>query len=203
MRQTIITIALGILSIVAISTVLSSTEWGEREDEERHEYDADHYDDTAFGGAWIESRPDVRAVDNATYQRECGSCHFAYQPGLLPGQDWERIMDALAEHYGDDASLDEGQAADIRGYLRDNAADRASLSRARAFAAGSEASEGLPRVTTTGYFRREHAEIPTRFVRGNAAVASFSNCPACHRNAAAGVYNEHQVVIPGVGKWDD
>jgi cytochrome c5 len=203
MRQTIIIIVLGIFSVVSISTVLSSSEEGEREDEERYEYDADDHDDGAFGGAWLESRADVRPVANATYDSECGSCHFAYQPGLLPEKDWERIMDALAEHYGDDASLDERQAADIRGYLRDNAADRASLSRARAFAAGSEASEGLPRVTTTSYFRREHAEIPARFVQGNAEVASFGNCSACHRNAAAGVYNEHQVVIPGVGKWDD
>ena len=145
----------------------------------------------------------MRPVENETYQSECGGCHFAYQAGLLPGQDWQRIMDALVEHYGDDATLDELQAAEIRGYLLDNAADSSTLSRARAFSVGSDAGDALPRITNTRYFQREHYEIPKRVVRGNAEVGSFSNCQACHRTADAGIYNEHQVVIPGFGKWDD
>jgi len=32
---------------------------------------------------------------------------------------------------------------------------------------------------------------------------SFSNRNACHQGAEAGVYNEHRVRIPGVGRWDD
>jgi len=205
MKKTISIIALGILSIASIGVVMSSSEWSEREDEERYgkEYESDDHEDGVFRDAWLDSRADVHPAENQIYQSECGGCHFAYQPGLLPGKDWERIMDSLVEHYGDDASLDELQTAEIRGYLLDNAADRARLSRARAFSAGSHTGDDLPRITTTRYFRREHSEIPTRVVRGNAEVGSFSNCQACHRNADAGIYNEHQVVIPGVGKWDD
>jgi len=205
MKKTISIIAMGILSIAFIGAVMSSSEWGEREDEEQYEkeYESDDPEYGAFRGAWLESRADVRPVENETYQSECGGCHFAYQPGLLPGQDWERIMDSLGEHYGDDASLDELQAREIRGYLLDNGAERARLSRARAFSAGSDAGGVLPRITNTRYFQREHYEIPIRVVRGNAEVGSFSNCQACHRTADAGIYNEHQVVIPGVGKWDD
>ncbi len=58
-------------------------------------------------------------------------------------------------------------------------------------------------LRTPPYFRREHDEIPPRLVRNNEEVGSFSNCQACHRNAETGIYNEHQVVIPGVGRWDD
>jgi len=205
MKKTISIITLGILSIASIGAVMSSSEWSEREDEERDEkeHESDDHEDGLFRAAWLKSQEDVRPVENETYQRECGGCHFAYQPGLLPGQDWESIMDSLLEHYGDDASLDELQATEIRSYLLDNAANRASLSRSRAFSAGSDAGDGLPRITTTRYFRREHSEIPSRIVRGNAQVGNFSNCQACHRTADAGIYNEHQVVIPGVGKWDD
>jgi len=205
MKKTISIIALGILSIASIGAVMSSSEWGEREGEERYEkeYESDDHEDGPFRGTWLESRADVHPVENEIYQSECGGCHFAYQPGLLPGQDWERIMESLVEHYGDDASLDELQATEIRSYLLDNAADRARLSRARAFSAGSDSGDVLPRITNTRYFQREHYEIPTRVVRGNAEVGSFSNCQACHRTADAGIYNEHQVVIPGFGKWDD
>ncbi len=205
MKYTIITIVLGVVSIASIGAVMSSSGWGDREYEDRYEkeYESDDHEYGPSRGAWLEPRADVRPVKNETYRTECGGCHFAYQPGLLPRNDWARIMDSLEEHYGDDASLDEILAKQIRGYLLENAADRASQSRARAFSAGSDASDMLPRITNTNYFRREHYEIPVRLVRGNSGVGSFSNCQACHRKADAGIYNEHQVVIPGVGKWDD
>ena len=205
MKNTIFIIVLGVLSIASISTVMSSSGWSEREGKARYEKesDSDDHEYGSFKGTWLKSRADVQPVDNETYQIECGGCHFAYQPGLLPRHDWERIMDSLSEHYGDDASLDEIQTTEISGYLLENAADRASQSRARAFSSGSDASDMLPRITNTDYFRREHYKIPARLVRGNSEVGSFSNCQACHRNANAGIYNEHQVVIPGVGKWDD
>ena len=35
-------------------------------------------------------RQDVAPVQSAAYQEECGGCHFAYQPGLLPAASWQR-----------------------------------------------------------------------------------------------------------------
>jgi len=92
--------------------------------------------------------------------------------------------------------------------LVDNAADQAKRSRSRAFAVGSRAeaasaATGLPRISETRYFRHEHHEIPERLVAGNPEVRSFSQCDACHRGAHDGVYNDDEVVIPGVGRWDD
>ncbi|MCP4896573.1 MAG: cytochrome C [bacterium] len=204
MKKTVIIIALSILSLASISAVMSFSGVGDREEERyEEEYESEAHEYGLFRGGWLESRADVRPVRDETYLSECGDCHFAYQPGLLPQRAWERIMESLDEHYGDDASLDETQAAKIRAYLLDNAADRADLSRSRAFATELETGDALPRITNTNYFRREHYEIPERFVQGNTEVGSFSNCEACHRSADTGVYNEHQVVIPGVGKWDD
>jgi len=205
MKKTVILIVTGILAIAFIGTVLSASERGEREDEE---YSENTYAPDIFGygpprSVWPGPRADVRPVADATYANECGACHFAYQPGLLSAQAWSRIMDTLSVHYGDDASLEAPQAEAIRRYLLDNAADRASESRSRAFAAGPAAGNALPRITATNYFRREHYEIPARFVEGNKEVRSFSNCQACHRTAETGVYNEHLVMIPGVGRWDD
>jgi hypothetical protein len=205
MKNTIMLIVTGLLAIAAVGAVMSSPGWEEREEDGRYEeeHGSDDPEPGFFNGGWLESRADVYPVDHELYRSECGGCHFTYQPGLLPRHDWERVMDALAEHYGDDASLDEQTAAEIRRYLLANAADRADQSRARAFSSGSDAGDVLPRITNTDYFRREHYEIPARLVRGNREVGSFSNCQACHRNADTGIYNEHQVIIPGVGKWDD
>ncbi len=205
MKQTLIIIVLSILSIASIGAVMSSSEWGEPDDDDRyeHEYESADRPYGFFQGGWLGSRADVHPVENESYRAECGSCHFAYQPGLLPQHAWERIMGSLQEHYGDDASLDGKQAAEIRSYLINNAADRTSQSRSHAIAERSGDQDTLPRITETSYFKREHYEIPARFVQANTDVGSFSNCQACHRSAETGVYNEHQVVIPGVGRWDD
>lgn len=167
------------------------------------------YRDQGGHDGWVRSRADVSPVTNTTYGRECGSCHMAYQPGLLPARDWTAIMapESLARHYGDDATLSDAQRQEIAGYLSANGADRSGASRSRAFAAGAAGVGGqgdaLPRITQTRYFLRKHDEIPVRLVTGNPEVGSFSQCDKCHRGAADGVFNEHQVDIPGHGPWED
>ena len=210
MKTTVTLIALGLLLVGSIGFALSDSQpWNEPnlqvEDQDSEDDDSEDHESRQEheSSGWPKSRNDVAPAQDPTYQNECGGCHFAYQPGLLPATAWARIMDALGDHYGDDASVDEAEATTIRRYLVDHAADRSSLSRSRAFAALQRTGDALPRITDTTYFRREHHEIPPRLVQGNEAVGRFGNCQACHRNAAAGIYNEHQVVIPGVGRWDD
>ncbi len=175
------------------------------DDDHNDEYDDYHEHGERHVGRWVEPGEDVRPVSNAAYAEECGACHMAYQPGLLPGAAWQRIMapDALMDHYGDDASLSDDVRRELAGYLTTHGAELSRKSRARAFGVGDSGSGTLPRITATRYFRNEHHEIPSRMVEGNPDVGSFSNCNACHQGAGDGVYNEHRVRIPGYGRWDD
>ncbi len=43
-------------------------------------------------------------VNNDTFKQECGVCHFAYQPGLLPSGSWEKILSNLPSHFGEEVS---------------------------------------------------------------------------------------------------
>jgi hypothetical protein len=140
-------------------------------------------------------------VANETYRTECGGCHFAYQPGLLPAKDWERLMGSLDKHFGDDATLDPSLAKDLLDYLTANAGvGKPAL---RAGAAKPAVGNGPPRITETRDFRRKHDEIPVRLVTNNPEVKSFSNCQLCHRGAEQGNFDEDQVSIPGAGAWKD
>ncbi|MBK1717254.1 diheme cytochrome c [Thiocystis violacea] len=156
---------------------------------------------------WVTPRADIVPVANTAYGEECGSCHLAYQPGLLPAQAWAQVMDpaALGDHYGDDASLAEARRTKIARYLAANSADQASGARSRAFAVGfnAHAGSGLPRITETRYFKRKHDEVPASLVTVNPEVGSFGQCPACHRSAAKGIYHDSQIDIPGHGPWKD
>ncbi len=41
-------------------------------------------------------------AENPLYSEECGACHLAYPPSLLPQASWRGIMDGLADHFGED-----------------------------------------------------------------------------------------------------
>jgi len=150
-----------------------------------------------------EHRQTTSASSFAPYQTECGSCHLAYPPALLPARSWEALMTGLADHFGDNAELSAASTAQIRDYLVSNAADHSSARRAAAFANSVPAGQAPLRITETRYFQRKHDEVPARLVKDNPKVGSFSNCQACHRRAEAGSFDEHSVNIPGYGRWDD
>jgi len=158
--------------------------------------DDDKYE---YRGWWGGARQDVAPVDNPVYREECGSCHFAYQPGLLPSKSWQGLMAGLENHFEDNAELDAGVHDEISRYLEANAADRSSTRRSSGFASNS----GSLRISDSRYFRRQHHEIPTRWVENNPKVGSFASCDACHTTAEQGNYDEHGVRIPGIGRWED
>jgi hypothetical protein len=152
---------------------------------------------------WYEGmRRDITPVSDPLYAEECGSCHFAYPPGLLPAASWGRIMDGLADHFGENAELMPGTARQIREYLIANAADRSAGARSAAFAHYADRAPAM-RITDTFYFRRKHHELPRRLAEDNPEVRSLSRCESCHTQALEGSFNEHQIRIPGFGRWED
>ena len=148
-------------------------------------------------------KPGISPVTNAQYKEECGSCHFAYQPGLLPARSWEKIMSGLASHFGDNAELSPGIHKQILSYLTANSADKVNDRRSKKIMRSIAPTVTPVRITDTPYIRHKHDEIPSRLIAGNDKVASLSRCEACHQTADKGFYNESQIRIPGVGRWDD
>jgi hypothetical protein len=66
--------------------------------------------------AWAEEVERVPPVANEAARRECGACHMAYQPQLLPAKSWRRLLGDLSNHFGTDASLDEAARQEILAY---------------------------------------------------------------------------------------
>jgi hypothetical protein len=175
------------------------------EGQERHEGHERHEGQKGRegNGTWMPRGHDLAPVANESYRTECGGCHFAYQPGLLPADAWRRLMGTLDNHFGDDATLDPAVNQALLVYLTSNSADGNASIRSRAFAAKPIAGEGPPRITKTVYFQRKHDEVPARMVKDNPKVGSFSNCAACHQGAEQGDFSEGRIDIPGVGRWED
>ena len=137
------------------------------------------------------------------YKDECSSCHMAYPVELLPARSWDKILTHLDQHLGDNASLDADTLAQLRQYLRDNNADTIDSRRSRRLLRSLPADTTSLRITELPYIRRQHGEIPRRYISGNPQVKRLGNCIACHQGAEQGVFSEHQIRIPGYGRWDD
>ena len=160
-------------------------------------------DDHGWGGWFKQSKLDVAPVASPLYREECGSCHFAFQPGLLPEKSWRKMMAGLEDHFGDNAELDAETQKILLDYLVINSADKSNYKRSKRIVGSLKSGEVPLRITDTVYFIRKHDELPARYVTDNKEVGSYSKCEACHTRAEAGSFNEHEVTIPGVGRWED
>jgi hypothetical protein len=134
-------------------------------------------------------------VNNDTYEQECGACHFAYQPWLLPSGSWEKILEELPSHFGEEIPLDEQTRNTIDQYLTDNAADRVSAKRARKIMKSLRGNTPL-RVSEIPYILEKHHELDPA-VLGRPSIGSLGNCIACHTSADQGDYDDDNVAIPG------
>lgn len=121
---------------------------------------------------------------NALWQTECGACHVAYPPRLLPAESWRTLMSGLERHFGSDASLPPAARQEIGAFLEKNAGSNRQA-----------AGQPILRITETRWFKREHDEVPDRTWK-NPKVKSPANCAACHTQAESGNYSEHGIRIP-------
>jgi mono/diheme cytochrome c family protein len=146
---------------------------------------------------------DVAPVRDARYAKECGSCHFAYPPGLLPARLWQKLMGNVGDHFGDNAELPPEDAAAITDYLVRNAADRSGYRRSVKISNSLSPGQTPVRITQVPYITDKHREIPVRLITGNPKVKSLAQCQACHTRAEEGSFSEREISIPGHGRWED
>ena len=186
--------SVGVASLGVTPGVLFASGSGEDEPAEYGKY-GEREDDRRHPGR------NALVVRNYGYRDECGSCHLAYPPELLPARSWRVLMQGLDRHFGDNAEVDAQTATRIEAYLVANAATGDRYRRAAGLSRVSDGSQ--PRITATRYFQRKHDEVPQRLVKDNSEVGSFSNCQACHSGAERGDFDEDRVRIPGAGRWND
>lgn len=136
-------------------------------------------------GAWADGRRSATAPVLPAYQQECGACHLAYPPGLLPAASWQRLMSRLPQHFGVDASLDAAAAEPLSAWLTANAAT------------SKRVAEQPPqdRISRSAWFARKHDEVAAS-IWSRPTVKSPANCAACHTQAEQGDFSEHRIRVP-------
>jgi hypothetical protein len=128
-------------------------------------------------------------VADPLVKEECGSCHLAFAPAMLPASSWQRMMGDLKNHFGDDASLDAASADRILRYLMANAGDSAGRRYGGKLLAGVAAGNAPLRITELPKWVSEHRKVPDWEWR-HKDVGTKANCLACHADAGRGYYDE-------------
>lgn len=135
--------------------------------------------------AWADK---VAAPQLAAYQQECGACHLAYPPGLLPAASWQRLMANLPRHFGNDASVDASTQKTLIAWLDANAGTFKKVAR-------SPAPPRDDRITQAAWFQHKHRKVAPA-VWQRQVIGSAANCAACHPGAAQGGFSERDIRIP-------
>ena len=145
----------------------------------------------------------VAPVSDELYKKECGSCHFAYQPGLLPSNAWEKMMSNLQEHFDTDATLAKEDFDAIMEYLSQNSAEKAmEYKRSNKIVKSIKRGDVPESISKTPYMIKKHRDIREDLITQDEVKGIF-NCTACHTTAEKGIYSERDILIPNYGRWED
>jgi hypothetical protein len=156
-----------------------------------------------FAESYSSGRTDVAPVNNQLYIKECGSCHFPYQPGLLPSNSWNKMMANLDKHFGTDATLADEDFVTLSKYLNDNSAEKnMNYKRSSRIVSSLLPGQVADSISTTPYMIKKHREIRKDLIT-QADVKGLFNCIACHKTADKGIYGERDINIPNFGRWED
>jgi len=143
------------------------------------------------------SQPGSRAAGTpeSVYRDNCGACHPAYAPELLPSASWDKILSKPNDHFGESFELDTQSKNTILGYLKANSAER-SGSKKGSKIVSSLGGRTPVRITEIPYIQDKHRKIsPTVFKRPS--IGSLARCSACHAGADKGAgFSKNSVTIP-------
>jgi len=130
------------------------------------------------------------------FETECGSCHMAYQPELLPAVSWDKVMSDLENHFGEDASIDTQTQQLIANHLKRFSAEKSDSRLSRRKIMRGLGNRVYLRISEIPKLKREHSEHISTSVLKRPAIRSIANCVACHIPAEQGEYDEDYVQIP-------
>jgi cytochrome b len=147
---------------------------------------------------WTSSYAAARAQQKASkpaasrWTKECGGCHLAYPPALLPMRSWERMMKEQAQHFGEDLSLSQNVA---KALLEEARADRTSTWAAWKLAHSAPASDAPQRISELRFWRHAHEGLPPSAFKAPVSQGKH-DCESCHVDAASGIFQPRMIQKP-------
>jgi len=106
----------------------------------------------------------------------------------------DEILTNLEDHFGETVELDDDSKRVISDYLKSNGAENSSAKRTVKIVR-SLGNQSPLRITDIPYILEKHRKISSDVLKRK-SIGSLSNCPACHKTAESGIYDDDNVIIP-------
>jgi cytochrome b len=133
--------------------------------------------------------------DHALWREECGACHLAFHPSLLPARSWQLLMKEQSSHFAEDLFLEPEAIDDIEKFLVENAAEQAPTEAAWKIDQSIAKTKVPLRITESQYWLDKHQWITSQ-VWDDPIVNGKVNCMACHLDADEGTFEDAAMRIP-------
>ena len=128
---------------------------------------------------------------DANWTKQCGDCHLAYHPSLLPLRSWKALLAQQDKHFGEDLSLEEDAVDALLKFASANSADHHATAAAWKIDQSIPAGEAPLRITETPYWKHRHEDV---------SAADFERvkkieCAGCHADAEQGTFEPGSIHI--------
>jgi len=149
---------------------------------------------SGWPSAYASARATAKAAKPAAtaWTKECGSCHLAYSPALLPARSWDRMMTEQAEHFGEDLSL---SPALVKALLAEAHAAASSPWAAWKLSTSAAPADAPQRITELRFWRRAHRDLPDSAFKSPVSSGRH-DCESCHLDAASGIFHPRMIQRP-------
>jgi hypothetical protein len=127
-------------------------------------------------------------IANPQYVKECGTCHMAFPPQLLPARSWRQVMGSLDHHFGDSAQVDDATRQKLTDYVTANSADLEQNVQSAEVMHSLRPGETPPSISKIPYIAGLHAAVLDPAWGGNPLPKTLSECSVCHYKAETGNY---------------
>lgn len=131
--------------------------------------------------AALPDRPPAPITRPVAWDRECGDCHLAFPPDLLPARSWDAMF-AREDHFGEFLGLDPETASTLRVWATTHAADAGETEHAVRVAASVPTDAAPQRITTLPWWEGIHAAVPL-------GDQPRTRCSDCHPDAERGSFD--------------
>lgn len=123
------------------------------------------------------------------YKKECGSCHIAYVPYLLPQNAWQKIMGDLENHFGDDASLQKHDEKQIFSFLSKHSLEYFDT-KFRSKIKKEDRDKII--ISEHVFYQKAHEKISHKVFKSK-EIKSKANCQNCHSDAEEGTFQKNKI----------
>lgn len=134
-------------------------------------------------------------VQDPLFEAECGACHEAWHPSLLPARSWVLMMASQADHFGEDLLLSPEVAGRVQDFLVRHAAELTETEAAWRVARLTPPEDSPLRITQTPMWVEAHRTLPESTFQAE-PVRSPNRCAACHEDAATGAFANRAIHPP-------